>query len=84
MDHALLVKRLFYLSTHRGCKETDFILGRFATKHLAQMDSQTCDIYEKFLHENDWDIYAWLTDTRPLPPQYQHPFIDLIKQSLHP
>lgn len=81
MDHSITLKRLLYLSTHRGCKETDFILGRFAEKYLPQMDNDACTLYEQFLQENDWDIYAWITGTLPLPLHYHHPVIDLLKKS---
>jgi len=82
MDHTLTTKRLLYLSTHRGCKETDFILGRFAVQYLEQMDEAASKLYEQFLHEDDWDIYAWITGTVALPAQYQHPVIDLLRKSV--
>ncbi len=72
------IKRLIYQSTHRGCKETDLLLGDFAVAHLANLSEQEVDLYEQFILENDWDIYAWLTGTSPLPPHYNVPFIKQI------
>ena len=54
------LKRLQYQSWHRGCKETDLILGWFADEKLGKMSEQQLDIYEKFLNENDTDIWDWL------------------------
>lgn len=77
-------KRLIYLSTHRGCKETDFILGRFAHHHVQHLTNEECDLYESLLQENDWDIYGWLTETIPLPEKYNHALIQKLKQTLQP
>ena len=54
------LKRLQYQSWHRGCKETDLILGWFADEKLGKMSEQQLDIYEEFLNENDTDIWDWL------------------------
>jgi len=54
-------KRIHYRSWHRGCKETDLVLGDFADKGLAELSPELLDIYEKLLDENDIDIWNWLT-----------------------
>ncbi len=76
------LKRLYYLSTHRGCKETDFILGRFADKTLPHLTDAEYDLYDALLQENDWDIYGWVTNTIPIPEKYNHSLITKIKESL--
>ncbi len=72
------IKRLYYLSNHRGCKETDFILGRFAKENLHNLSDKELDLWESFLEENDWDIYAWITGKLPLPKNYKQSFIESI------
>ena len=74
-DKETRLKRLLYQSWHRGCKETDFLLGRFARARLSCMDDETIDLYEKFIEESDWDIYAWLTGSIEPPKHYQDTFI---------
>ena len=54
-------KRLLYLSTHRGCKEIDIILGNFAEKNLDRLTDDELIIYEKLLSEPDGLIYDSLT-----------------------
>jgi antitoxin CptB len=77
------LKRLLYLSTHRGCKETDFILGGFAQTHLSSLTKEECDLYESLLQENDWDIYAWLTGSLPVPTKYDdHSLLHKIKKTI--
>lgn len=67
MENETRLKRLRYRSWHRGWKETDLILGRFADENLGKMDSVTVDIYEQLLDENDADIWDWLVGK--LPPK---------------
>ncbi len=54
------IKRLYYRSVHRGCKETDALLGFFADTHLPKLDADALDIYERFLDESDHDIWDWV------------------------
>lgn len=53
-------KRLRYRSWHRGCKETDLILGNFSETQLEGLDPELLIIYEQLLDENDADIWNWL------------------------
>ena len=66
------LKRLRYRSWHRGCKETDVILGQFADERMSALEAPQLDIYERLLDEEDSDIWSWLTgkDT-PSNPDYQ-------------
>jgi antitoxin CptB len=67
IDDQILRKRLRFRSWHRGTREMDLILGRFADRHLAAMDRGQLDRYGGFLENSDPDIYNWLT-RREAPP----------------
>ena len=69
MDEPAHLKRLRYRSWHRGCKETDLILGRFADTRLAELPPAHLEIYEKLLNENDADIWDWICG-KEAPPEY--------------
>ncbi len=75
-------KKLIYRSWHRGCKETDLILGDFAKEALMAFDEAQVELYEEFLEENDWDIYAWLTGSKPTPKEYNNWLIEQIREFL--
>lgn len=77
MDDTRL-KRLIYRSAHRGCKETDLILGPFAQAQLTALSPPMVDLYECLLDENDADIWDWLTGKRPSPEKYAL-LIDVLK-----
>lgn len=66
------IKRMSYRSWHRGCKETDIILGHFADHHLATLSDDALDLFERFLEEQDADIWKWLTgEAHPCDAAYQ-------------
>ncbi|KAG0639357.1 Flavinator of succinate dehydrogenase-domain-containing protein [Tuber brumale] len=57
--------RLLYQSRKRGILETDLLLSTFADENLGKMSTEQLDAYDRFLDENDWDIYYWATQTPP-------------------
>ena len=61
IDDQTLRKRLRFRSWHRGTREMDLILGRFADRHLAALDHGRLESYALLLEESDPDIYEWLT-----------------------
>ena len=61
-SHDIRLRRIRYRSWHRGCKETDIILGQFADKALSNLATETeLELYEALLSEQDMDIWNWLT-----------------------
>jgi succinate dehydrogenase assembly factor 2 len=54
-------KRLLYSSRKRGILETDLLLSSWAKDNLDNLDLKGLKEYEVLLHENDWNIYYWLT-----------------------
>ncbi|KKA28541.1 hypothetical protein TD95_002244 [Thielaviopsis punctulata] len=54
-------------SRKRGILESDLLLSTFAAAHLPTMTRAQLEAYDKFMDENDWDIYYWATQP-DLPP----------------
>lgn len=75
------LKKLKMRSMRRGIKEMDMILIAFSEANLADMDADTLDQYEALLHENDQDLYQWVTGQVPVPDPYGD-LIANISQSL--
>ena len=69
------LRYLIYQSTHRGCKETDILLGEFALTQLKSLSNDILVIYEDLiLNNSDADIYAWIAKRdhqQKIPPKYQ-------------
>lgn len=59
-DLATRRKRALYRATHRGTKELDILLGRFAEQSLAGMDERELTAFEQFLALPDPDIDQWM------------------------
>ncbi|WP_264210190.1 succinate dehydrogenase assembly factor 2 [Leisingera thetidis] len=55
------LKRLQMRSMRRGIKEMDILLSAYAAANLAGMDAAQLDLYDALLHENDQDLYQWVT-----------------------
>lgn len=53
-------KRLRFRSWHRGMKEMDLILGRFADARLAGFDDTELDAFEAILTVQDQALYDML------------------------
>lgn len=60
-------KRLLFRSWHRGTREMDLLLGRFAEAHLEGFDAEQLALYDRFLENNDPDIYNWVSRLEDLP-----------------
>jgi len=65
-------KRLLFRSWHRGTRESDLILGRFADAHLAGFDEHRLDRYEALLDCADADIFDWVSGRAAPPPEHDN------------
>ncbi|KIH94153.1 tpr repeat protein [Sporothrix brasiliensis 5110] len=66
-DVVTMRARLLYQSRKRGTLESDLLLSTFASAHLATMTATQLEQYDRFLDENDWDIYYWVTQEENTP-----------------
>jgi antitoxin CptB len=53
-------KRALYRASHRGTKELDLILGRYARARVPGMDEARLKEFEQFLALPDPDIDLWI------------------------
>ncbi len=54
-------RRAAYRASHRGTKEMDIILGRYAEARLAAMSAEELSAFERFLALPDPMITFWFT-----------------------
>jgi antitoxin CptB len=71
-------KRLLFRSWHRGTRESDLILGRFADAHVARFDGAQLDRYEMLLDCPDADIFDWVCGRAALPPEHDNDVTNLL------
>ena len=72
-------KRLLFRCWHRGTREMDLILGRFADARIAELTDDEVAELEHLIEVPDPDLYAALTGHAPLAPEYAGALFDRIK-----
>jgi len=72
-------KRLLFRCWHRGTREMDLILGRFADTTIASLTDDELTQLEHLIDIPDPDFYAALTGNAPLDQQYASPLFDRIR-----
>jgi antitoxin CptB len=63
-------RRLLFRSWHRGTREMDLILGRFADAVIGELSEAEVDALEALSEFPDPDLYAWLSGARPVPAEH--------------
>ncbi len=72
-----LRKQLIYRSVHRGCKETDFLIGEFAKAKLDEVSD--LENFNRFIEEDDMLIYDWILNKVEVDSQYRE-IVEQIRQ----
>jgi antitoxin CptB len=60
-------RRLLYRAWHRGTREMDLIMGRFADAMIGTLTDAEIDEFERLSEQPEPDLYAWITGDRPVP-----------------
>jgi antitoxin CptB len=68
-------RRLTFRAWHRGMREVDLLLGRFADASVPAMDEAGLAAFEAILDVPDREILAWIIGEAEVPPEYDTPFV---------
>ena len=60
-------KKLRFRSWHRGMREMDFVLGRFADAEIHTLTGDELDQYERLLDIPDTEFFLLVTGEKPVP-----------------
>jgi len=63
-------RRLLFRSWHRGIREMDLIMGRFADVWLARLSEADLGEYERLIEIPDPELFAWIVGEEAAPPDY--------------
>jgi antitoxin CptB len=72
---ALRRRRLRFRVWHRGMREVDLILGRYADARLSELDSGQLDAFEALLETPDQEVLGWVMGEIPIPPASDSPLL---------
>ena len=76
----VMLRRLRIRATHRGIREMDIILGRFAEAQMETLDDDALAVFDTLLSENDHDLYQWVTGQQA-PPAHLSAILDDIART---
>jgi antitoxin CptB len=66
-------RKLKFRAWHRGTREMDLIVGRFAEAALAGMGEAEIAELEALLEVPDPDLFAWIAEQTAVPANYDTP-----------
>jgi antitoxin CptB len=72
-------RRLLFRSWHRGTREADLIMGRFADAHIGGLNDTELDAYEHLLDALETDLLAWLTGVSAVPAEHDTPMLRRVR-----
>ena len=77
MDDANAVRRrrLKFRAWHRGMREVDLLLGRFADAHVDGLGEDDLAAFEALLDVPDPVVLSWITGGAPVPGDRESPFL---------
>jgi antitoxin CptB len=64
-------RKLRFRSWHRGMREMDLIMGRFADASLDRLSEDEVAQFERLIEVPDRDLLAWITGEEPTPKDYE-------------
>ncbi len=69
-------KKLLFRAWHRGTRESDLLMGRFAEAFLPEFTDAEVELFALLLEESDPDIYDWITARTALPEGVLKPILE--------
>ncbi|MBB4000568.1 FAD assembly factor SdhE [Aureimonas pseudogalii] len=72
-------RKALFRSWHRGTREMDLVLGRFADAEIDKLDDGEMEIFELLMEAPDRDLFTWLTGSAETPANYDTPVFRRIR-----
>ncbi|WP_371346186.1 succinate dehydrogenase assembly factor 2 [Ancylobacter sp. IITR112] len=60
-------RRILYRSWHRGTREMDLLMGRFADACIGELSEEEVADFERLIEVEDPDLFGWLGSGVPSP-----------------
>lgn len=78
-DVARRRRQLRFRSWHRGTREMDLLMGRFADAHLDGFGREQLDVFARLLENSDPEIYDWIIGKMPVPADSDSDVLTLLR-----
>lgn len=63
-------RKILFRAWHRGMRETDLIMGRFADAQIGKLSEAELDEFERLIEVLDRDLLSWITGEAQVPENY--------------
>jgi antitoxin CptB len=73
-------RRLLFRAWHRGIREMDLVLGRFADRQLAGLSAVELGEFETWLDIPDQQIFAWVSGQQEAPAAIDTPLFRALRE----
>ncbi len=73
-------KRARFRSVRRGTKESDLVVGGFASDRLEALDANQLAQFEALLDCPDQDLLAWVVGLKPAPAEHDHDVLAMMRE----
>lgn len=60
-------RKILYHAWHRGTRELDLLLGRFADNTIGDLTEAELDEFEALLEVDDRELFGWILGKLPVP-----------------
>ncbi len=72
-------KRLLYRAWHRGTREMDLLMGRYAEAVIETLDETALAQFEALADALDADLFSWIAEGVRVPPEHDHAVFAALK-----
>lgn len=79
-DLDLRRRRLLFRAWHRGIREMDLIMGRFADAEIGRLSETELDDFERLSEVPDGEVFRWITGEAETPSNYDTPLFRRLKE----
>jgi antitoxin CptB len=66
-------RRILFRAWHRGMREMDLIMGRFADATIHELTDADLDEFENLMQAPDPEVYRWIVGDERTPAEYDRP-----------
>lgn len=63
-------KKILFRAWHRGMREMDLIMGRFADARIGELSEEDLAEFERLIEVTDRDLLGWITGEIETPSNY--------------
>ena len=73
-------RKILFRAWHRGLREVDLILGRFADSHIEQLSEAELTEFETLMDIPEGLLLAWLTGEADVPALHDGPLFRRLRE----